>query len=279
MFLVILKPSFTIMKKILYILLISFGLFSFTSDSETTDTTGLNFAFKSGEVLSYRLHYGFLNAGSATLKVDNTKHTIKEKSCFRVDVVGKSVGAFRAALKIDDFWRTYIDEQTLAPKKFFREIKEGNYYLKEDVFYYPTKVKVLHTYKDKTTEVKEYSTADGIHDIISAFYRIRNIDWNNKSKGDKITINAFLEDTKYDMEIEYKGKEKIRTKFGKVNAIKLAPIMPDNDLFKGEDAILFYISDDKNHIPLKVRAEMFVGAVELDIKAYSGLKHDLNKVK
>ena len=265
------------MKKLIYILLITFGLFSFTSDSQFQNSTGLNFAFSTGEVISYRLHYGFLTAGSASIKIDNIKHNVKEKSCYRVDVLGRSIGAFRAILKIDDFWRSYIDEQTLAPQKSFREIKEGNYYLKEDVFYYPKKLKVLHTYKDDTKEVKEYDIMEGMHDIISGFYRIRNIDWKTKSEGDRVKINAFLEDTKYNLEIEYKGKARIRTKFGKINAIKLAPIMPDNDLFNGEDAIIFYVSDDKNHIPLKVRAEMFVGAVELDIKSHSGLRHHLNK--
>ena len=35
--------------------------------------------------------------------------------------------------------------------------------------------------------------------------------------------------------------------------------MPDNSIFEGEDAILAWISDDENKIPLKVEAEMFIG--------------------
>ncbi len=269
------------MKKLIYITAIAFGLFSFTSDIGQNKTHITNFAFDKGEVLTYRLHYGIFNAGVATLKVDKTLHTVKNKKTYRMDVIGSSVGVFRGILKIDDFFRSYVDTESLTPRKFFREVKEGNYYLKEDVFFYPAtkKIKVLHTNRHDEKKVNEFSVPTNVHDIISGFYYLRNIDWSSKNKGDKVRIKAFFEDQLFDMEIVYKGKTKVRTKYGKIHAIKLAPIMPDNDLFEGEDAIEFYLSDDKNHVPLKVRAKMFVGAVELDIKAYKNLKYKLNKVK
>ena len=49
---------------------------------------------KSGEKLTYRLHYGFLNAGTATLTTNQI--TYKGKPHYRVTGVGKSTGAVRA---------------------------------------------------------------------------------------------------------------------------------------------------------------------------------------
>ena len=97
--------------------------------------------------------------------------------------------------------------------------------------------------------------------------------------GDRVTFKAFFEDKLYDFEVEYRGKDILKTKIGKINAIKLIPIMPKNDLFEEDDSIQFWLSDDENRIPLKVKAKMFVGAVEVDIKSHVGLRHDLNLIK
>jgi len=94
---------------------------------------------------------------------------------------------------------------------------------------------------------------------------------------DTISTDAFLEDTFYTFKTVYRGKEVIKTKLGKFRAIVLAPIMPDNDLFEeGEDAIKVWLSDDKNKIPLVVKAEMFIGHAGFEILSFSGLKNPVS---
>ena len=44
--------------------------------------------------------------------------------------------------------------------------------------------------------------------------------------------------------------------------------MPENSLFDGENSIRVWISDDINKVPLKIKANMFVGAVEVDIESF-----------
>jgi hypothetical protein len=44
-------------------------------------------------------------------------------------------------------------------------------------------------------------------------------------------------------------------------------------MFKGENAITVYLSDDKNKIPVLIEAEMFVGSVKVDLYEYRNLKH------
>lgn len=90
-------------------------------------------------------------------------------------------------------------------------------------------------------------------------------------------VKAIFEDELYDFGIKLGGRETIKTKFGKIKAIRLEPVMPkDQDLFDGENSIRFWMSDDENRIPLKIEADMFVGAVEIDIKDYKNLSHPIN---
>ena len=82
---------------------------------------------------------------------------------------------------------------------------------------------------------------------------------------------GFLEDSTYHLKVRYLGPEKLKTKFGVINAFAIEPIMPKNKLFRGENSIKGWFSDDKYKIPLKIKAEMFVGAVEIDITGYENI--------
>jgi hypothetical protein len=81
------------------------------------------------------------------------------------------------------------------------------------------------------------------------------------------------------MAVIYKGRETIETKAGYFRAYKLVPKMPESDLFAGENSVSLYLSDDKNKIPVMIKAELLVGALKVDLYEYSGLKYRLNMAR
>lgn len=257
------------------ITLLLFGLVSaFTTESY--DYKIKNTTFKQGEKLTYRLHYGVFTGALPTLETATKTYSVDGRPCHRVEVSGKTIGVFNKLFKVKDIWRSYIDTTTMLPKHAFRQINEGNYKLKEDIQINRGSHKITVTKEKKSgKKVKEFDAPEGIHDIVSGFYYFRNIDYSKKSIGDKITIKAFFDDELYDLTVIYQGTETIKTSLGKIKAIKLNPVVPDNEIFDGEDSIGFWLSDDKNKIPLKIKAKMFVGAVELDIKNYQNLRHTI----
>ncbi|MFN3404197.1 MAG: DUF3108 domain-containing protein [Cytophagaceae bacterium] len=229
------------------------------------------------EVLEYRLHYGFMNAGEAVLEVHPKLYMVNNKVCYKATVTGKSTGAFDLALRIRDTWGSFIDTSVKVPHKSYRIIEEGKYKLKEQAIYdYQGKVVNVERETKDQKKAEKYEISDHVQDIVSGYYYLRLIDYDRLKVDDTITIDAFFEDKMYDFSVRYLGKSKVSTKFGNIQAIKLSPVMPDNELFKGGNSIRMYLSDDKNRIPLKVEAEMFVGAVEVDLKKYQGLKYPLN---
>ncbi len=259
-----------------HILLLS-SIFIFLTSFQSSNQAKINNAYLPGEKLVYRLHYGFITAGEAVVRVQDHSVKVKGKDCYDLNIQGRTTGAFAAAMRVEDEWQSYVDKKTLQPVQCEREIIESSYYLREKVEFNKNVAKVTWNKRDKVKKHEKYKIVSEVYDIVSAYYHLRNIDFDNMNKGDKVSVKTFFEDKMYDFQVEYRGKDKIRTKLGKMNAIKLRPIMPDNELFDGEDSINFWLSDDKNRIPLKVKAEMFVGAVEVDIKKVSGLRHDLNK--
>lgn len=264
------------MKKQLFIyVLVLLLVSSFTQDTLTNKELK-NTSFKKGEELKYRLHYGWFTAGEATVKVLPELHEINGKPCYRMEVDGRSKG-LASIVKVRDHWRSYIDTSTMIPQRFFRRIEEGKYKINETMFYDHEKGKVQLNFqkKNKDPKIESYDVPRNVHDIISGYYYIRNLDYSKMKKGDMKTIDAFLEDELYQFSVRFEGRETIDTELGEVKAVKLVPVMPDNELFEGEDAIVMWVSDDENKIPLKVKAKMFVGAVVIEVTETKGLRHKL----
>ncbi len=164
----------------------------------------------------------------------------------------------------------------------YRYIAENRYRKNEIVnFQHDTDTAVVSKLSKKTRELKKkvrIPIPDNTQDMVSGYYFLRTIDFNRLETGTVISVDAFFDDEVYDFKIIYLGKGTVRTKLGTHQAIILSPIMPENSLFRGEHPIKVWLSDDKNKIPLKVKAALFVGALEVDIKSFGNLRNPLNRI-
>ena len=236
-----------------------------------------NYSFDVGEKLEYRVHYGLLNAATATMVVSDKIQYRNNRPCYKVDVYGKSVGVFDLITRINDNWGTYIDTAAIIPHRFYRNIEEGRYRKYEIVdFDHQIDEATTITLDKKTKEPRTTTKAkvpDNVQDMVSGYYFMRTLDFSKMTKGQVITVDAFFDEERFDFKIRYMGRQSLRTKLGRFNTIVLQPIMPENSLFKWEDAIKVWLSDDINKIPLKIKASLFVGAVEIDIKRIIGARN------
>ncbi|MBB6611303.1 DUF3108 domain-containing protein [Pontibacter sp. Tf4] len=236
-----------------------------------------NESFSTGEVLKYKVHYGPITAAEATIDISNNLHMVNGRPTYRATVYGRTSSSFDLFIKVRDTWQSYIDTAAILPHRFHRDIQEGSYRKKETVdFNHYSNTAAVKTKRKKDPERNStHKISDNVQDIVSGFYYLRTLDYDNMRKGDKMVVKGFFDEENFDMEITYKGRETVNTKAGKIKAIKLIPKMPKNDLFKGENAIAVYLSDDNNKIPVLIEAEMFVGSLKVDLYNYKGLKHKL----
>lgn len=242
-----------------------------------------NESFSRGEVIHFKMTYGIFTVGRGSAHISPTYYKINDRHCFKVDVYGKTVGMVDWVADVDDQWGAYIDTVALVPHQFYRKIREGRYKKDEWTnFDHPNKkieVKSMNHKTGKMKEPKQYDAPAQVRDMIGGFLYLRVMDFSNLKKGDTIPIKGFFEDEFYKLGIIYKGKETVKLKVGKVRALKFQPVMPKNKMFDGENSITAWFSDDKNRIPLKIDAEMFIGSAGVELVGYSGLRNPLNKVK
>ena len=232
-----------------------------------------NTSFGPGEHIEYRVHYGFLNAAEAIVDVSPTLYKVNDRPCYRVNVDGRTVGAFDLVTRVRDTWRSYIDTSAILPQKFYTNLQENKYRKEENVtFDHET-----NTVKaDERTEHDVFKVPDNVHDLISGYYFLRTIDFNKLTSGQVIEVPAFYDDTIYNMKVRYRGKDVVKTKLGKINVIKLNPVLPSgNAMFKEEESIRIFVSDDANKVPIKVEVDLWIGSMAMDLKSNNGLKEPL----
>ena len=108
---------------------------------------------------------------------------------------------------------------------------------------------------------------------IASLSYLRSLDYDSASYGDLVEIPYFEDNSKFSYQMKFIGKEQINSKIGDFNTIVLSPLIPEkNKLFKEEDAVKFWISDDDKKIPLMLQAKMNFGNFVIEIDDYSNVK-------
>jgi len=237
------------------------------SEKNTIVTPGLsnkvNTAFKPGEVLTYRLHYGFIDAGVAVLEVKPEIQSLSGRKMYHIVGNGYSKGSFDWFFKVRDRYETYLDSAALVPWRFVRNVDEGGYKFQQYYFFnrYTNKVNVGNN--------ETFPIRDETQDMVSSFYAARNIDFTKAKEGDVFTVDSFLDKESWPMKIKYVGKETIKSDVGKIRCLKFRPIVQKGRIFKKEEDLTMWISDDANHIPIRAEAKILVGSIKLDLTSVS----------
>jgi hypothetical protein len=236
--------------------------------------------FEAGEEIDYKIYYSFITVGRGKLKVQKNPYRINNRAAFKVDVRAKTTGMVDWVAKIDDHWGGYIDTASLVPHQAYRFIKEGNY-RKNEIVSYDHNSQMLEV-KTRGRNEKDYGNhmyyefPPQIRDLISGFAYFRAVDFDTLMPQDTIKIPAFFEDTFYNLEIVYLGDETLDLEIGKIRAHKVTPVMPETKIFDGENSVLGWFSADKNKIPLKINAKLYVGSGGLEITSFRNIKYPIN---
>lgn len=231
-----------------------------------------NVAFREGEILTYRMHYGLLNAGAAVLEVKPDLLNISGREVYHIVCTGYTTGSADWFFKVRDRYETYMDKDALLPWMFVRRVDEGGYKFSQDYMFnhYTRKVDIGNNEK--------FDVPSGIQDMVSAFYSARNLDLSNAQPGDLFTLNCFLDKEVWPLKIKFVGKEVIDTDMGKYRCLKFRPIVQQGRVFKKEEDLNVWISDDKNHIVMRAKADVIIGSVKMDITSAKNLMNASSKV-
>jgi len=231
-----------------------------------------NTSFNTGEKITYTIFYNviglYVNAGDAQFTITPTKW--EGDAAYAFTATGNSNRSYDWIFKVRDKYESIVDSKTLLPYFFSRSINEGSFHQNQTL-----------TFNQKSNEVttnkgESFKGADCTFDVVSAVYAARNLDFKNLQVNEKVFLNFFLDNELFPAYFKDLGKEIIQTRFGKFKAIKIAPLLVKGSMFKGGELMTIWVTDDDNHIPIRIETPIIVGSIKVDMKSYEGLRYPLS---
>lgn len=230
----------------------------------TTDDT----PFRIGEWLKFELHYGAITAGYSSLEVKQDSAS----DMFLVEGKGWTVGMFKWFFEVDDNYTTYLDKETLQPEYFKRYVDEGGYTIKREIDFDrdSNSAKVIDMKHNRDTTI---AITPNTGDMISSFYYARTFSADTLKVNDLIPFDVFMDNEIFKFALKFLGREIIDTKFGRVKCLKFSPRVQGGRVFKDDESVLLWVTDDKNKIPIRIKSALRVGSIKVDLDAFKGLKY------
>lgn len=238
--------------------------------------------FKGGEKVKYKAYYnlGFfwLHAGNVLFKA--TESSYRNQKSFHFKAFGASLPSYDFFFKVRDYYQSYATKKNLKPLYFERNTSEGGYKVHNEYFFDYRK-KVIYSQSDNSGKKYEEDTLlnkGTVLDVLTIIYRARRIDFNQYEKGEKIPFSLIIDNEIFeDLYLRYLGKEEVRlhrTK-EKYRCHKFSAMLVEGTIFSGGEDLTVWVTDDKNKIPVLIKAKILVGSVKGVFQSAENLKFPL----
>jgi hypothetical protein len=262
------------MESIIRTFFLMLGFSFFARDEPRADFCGIrNTSFLVGEIVTMKVFYSalgvYVGAGEATFTTSLEK--FNGKAVYHCVGEGSNYPFFDNFFKVKDRYESYIDTATMLPIKFIRNVNEGGYKIYNNVTFNQGSFTIVSTNG-------VFKTDKCIQDVVSSMYYARSINYDLYKKGDTIPFDMFLDDEVYHLYLRYVGKEIIKTQYGKFNAVKIKPLLVKGTLFEGGEKMTIWVSDDPNHLLLRVESPITVGSIKVDMFGYKNLRYPLKSL-
>lgn len=241
-----------------------------------------NDAIQAGELLTYDLKFNWkfiwVDAGQA--RMDMQAVTYRGKPCFRSSLISTS------NRKVDRFFKmrdtlTCITSNKLEPLYFRKGAEEGDHYTVDEVWFSYENDKCMvnqHRKRRNRDTVRSKETSDAcVFDMLSILMQARSFDPTHYTVGEKILFPMATGTRIEEQTLIYRGKKNFKAE----NDVKyrcLVFSLVEYKKGKEKEVITFYVTDDKNHLPVRLDLYLNFGSAKAFLRDIKGNRHPLTSI-
>lgn len=219
-----------------------------------------NKAFKVGEKLVFSIGWEFIDAGTATLSVEEIT-LVENKPSFKITAVTHSNTFFSTMYKVRDRLESYVDVDGIFPHRYVKRANEGGYQRNFEVHFDQLSQKAAIDDRDSGNSV--IKIPQYLQDIISAFYYVRT---QTMVEGQDIRLNVFDNGRYRAVNIKVVKRERISVEAGEFDCILVqTPIGP----FNNRSDLNIWLTDDQRKIPVLMKSKIIIGSVRAELESFS----------
>ena len=240
------------------------------------------FPFQGGEELKFDIHYKYglvmLKAGTANFKVMGSNY--KNNHAFLSTLDFKTTAFFDKIFKMRDTLSSYTTDN-LQPLHHTRSVNEGSYCFTEEVSFNEFSAKYTEVrVRRESQQILKFDTIlftnSFCYDMLSLISAICSLDYSQMDLSQGKTVSAFIGRDKVTITVRNEGQSVVeRGETLKYKTYKIALDFSDANFNETKSAIEIWISDDKNRIPIKIKAKLRIGAAEVYLASWKNLKYPL----
>lgn len=233
----------------------------------------LIFTFSNAQTIEkamFNVKFAFVKGGQAEFTKKDTVYN--NEPAYYIKACGYSTGFVDFCYKVKEVHESYINQLTMLPYKAIRNVQNGSYKDVKTLYFYQDE-KIVEIFKGKSK--KKCSIPSNCYDLVSSIYRVREIASANLKYNDTVKVDGFLIDTIFNFKFIFKGTQDIFNGKQKINCLRFMPIMQTRSIFKSQNALHFWISNDEKKLPLLVVGEMKLGNIKVILKEYNEEKFDI----
>ena len=206
--------------------------------------------------------------------------TYQGKPCFRTNLVAATNGMVDFFFKMRDTL-TCITTNRLEPLYFRKGAEEGDRYTVDEVWFSYKDDKCIANQRRMRRgrdTVRARDESEGcMFDMLSILMQARSFDVDDYTVGQKIIFPMATGTKIEDQTLIYRGKKVFKAEGG---APSRRPALPPAAYKKGKEkeVITFYITDDKNHLPVRLDLYLNFGSAKAFLKEIKGNRHPLTSI-
>lgn len=241
--------------------------------------TAKNDAFKSGEHVMYDLYFNWKfiwkKVGIASLTTNSTTHQSRPAYRFNLLSVGSKKTDF--FFKMRDTLTCLVTEK-LEPIYFRKGAEEGDRYTVDEAWFSyrngVSYVKQKRTWKDGDVNEMEYSDSRCIYDMLSILAQARSFDPNDYKVGDRIRFPMATGRKVEEQTLIYRGRKNIEANNDTTYRCLIFSLV-EYKKGKEKEVITFYVSDDRNHLPIRLDMFLHFGSAKAFLKSVHGNRYPM----
>lgn len=263
-----------------YVFRIFLALLMLHASSTYAQCTAPNTAFLPGEHLEFKLKFNWkfvwVNVGTADFSIHDANY--RGQKAYRTRLITRGNKTADKLFVMRDTLES-ITSTELTPLYYRKGAKEGDrYYVDEAWYSYPEgKCRVKHRFLNRHGEVKnsESTRINCVYDMVSMMLKARSFDGSSYKVGDKISFpmvdNGKVE-TQY---LIYRGKKNFKMEGEGDKATYRCLVFSFVEYVKGKEkeVVTFYITDDKNHLPVRLDMYLKFGSAKAFLTRASGVRN------
>lgn len=237
--------------------------------------------FSTGEEIHYELYFkwGLLmpRAGNATLSINQS--TFEGEPSYHYRLLFRTTGVFEKIFTMRDTIDCDFSPQ-MQLLRSEKRVDENDYYLIDDLHFSYKEGKTFvrsHRYTPSQTKIDTVFVSEQyMFDMLGAAMYLRSLDWSGMKAGDEFPFHVAIGRDRINISFRYAGQAIVeRSETLKYRTRHFYIDIYDDAFTQSKAAAEIWVGDDENHIPVKIRAKLKIGAAEVYYKSARGLRYPL----